>query len=411
MQFLNRPVIALFGSFMIVIAIGETRNGVTAVPLPSGTEAGMYSLANAGPDGAVLSWLEPSSRGKAFRFSSYRSGRWSAPRTIAEGNDFFSNWADHPSIAAMSDGTLLAQWPVVNRGKVAAGSYNNSIRIAVSRDQGGTWKEVFADGKDNVHSYSGFVSLLPGRAGFSAVYLTPPRPISHDPKDHTMTLSHVSVDAAGKASGPQLIDSDTCSCCPTAFAATSDGPIAAYRDHEPGEIRDISIVRFVQGKWTLPKPVQRDGWKINGCPTNGPELAAEGRHVAVAWFTAAGDVPRMKVAFSSDAGASFGPPTVVDGGQPVGRGALVMLPDRSAAVAWLEGSGSWRTSAVSGGTGELRVRRVTSHGQAGTMIAVGPASSGRATGMPQMIRLERSLLVVWRGEQGLVAHLVPLSIL
>jgi hypothetical protein len=236
---------------------------------------------------------------------------------------------------------------------------------------------VFADGKDNIHSYSGFVSLLPGRSAFSAVYLTPPRPISHDPADHTMTLSHVSVDAAGKASGPRVIDADVCSCCPTAFANTSDGPIAAYRDHEAGEIRDIAIVRLVKNQWTAPRPVHRDGWTINGCPTNCPELSADGRQVAAAWFTAAGNVPRMKVAFSSDAGASFGTPIVVDGGQPVGRGALVLLPDRSAAVAWLEAAGNRRTSPAGGGTGQLQVRRVTSRGEAGRTIAVGPASAGR----------------------------------
>jgi hypothetical protein len=370
----------------------------------------MYSLANT-PDGAVLSWLEPSSRGRALRFSYYSAGRWTAPRTIAEGNDLFSNWADHPSIASLSDGTLVAQWPVVNPGKPAAGSYNNSIRVAVSRNRGASWTEVFADGKDNIHSYSGFVSLLPVRSAFGAVYLTPPRPISHDPADHTMTLSHVAIDAAGKASGPTVIDGDTCSCCPTAFANTSDGPIAAYRDHEEGEIRDISIVRFVKGQWTSPRPVHRDGWKINGCPTNGPELAADGRRVVAAWFTAAGDVPRMKVAFSSDAGASFGTPTAIDDGQPVGRGALVMLPDGAAAVAWLEASGNWRTSATTSGAGHLRVRRVTATGEAGATVAVGPATSGRSTGMPQMIRLGNSLMLVWRAEQGLSAALVPLSAL
>ncbi len=303
----------------------------------------------------------------------------------------------------MSDGTLVAQWPVINPAKPMPGTYNNSIRVVVSRDQGATWKEVFADGTDNIHSYSGFVSLLPGRTGFSAVYLTPPRPVSHDPADHTMTLSHVSVDAAGEATGPQVIDGDTCSCCPTAFATTSDGPVAAYRDHEPGEIRDISIVRFVHGKWTPPKPVHRDGWKINGCPTNGPELAADGRTLAAAWFTAAGDVPRMKVAFSSDAGASFGTPIAVDGGRSVGRGALVMLPDRSVAVAWLEGLGT--------GGGQLRLRRVTSDGRAGSVVTVGAASPGRTTGMAQMVRVDGSLLVVWRGERGLSAAQVPLSLL
>lgn len=394
--------ILIAGATAGVFSQGVSERIVT-VKVPARPDAGMYSL-TAGPTGtAYLSWLEPATSGLALRFASLERGAWSAPRTIVEGRDLFSNWADHPSLEAMANGSLVAQWPVVNPGKTVPGTYNNSIRIAVSRDRGATWTEALADGKDNVHSYSGFVSLLPGRTAFDAVYLTPPRPISHDPADHRMTLSTASVDASGKASGPHVLDPDTCSCCPTAIAMTSEGPIAAYRDHEPGEIRDIAIVRLLQGKWTAPRPVHRDGWKINGCPTNGPELSANGRDVAAAWFTAAGDVPRMKVAFSSDAGGSFATPTVVDDGGPVGRGALVMLPDRAVAVAWLEATGN--------GAGEVRLRRVTPTGQPGKTITVGAASPGRTTGMMQMIRLDTALLLAWRGEQTLVTALVPLSLL
>lgn len=376
---------------------------VTAIDVPGGGEAGMYSLA-AGADGkAYLSWLDASDTNRALRFSVLDGGQWSASRTIVEGAHVFSNWADHPSIAAMDDGTLVAQWPVINAGKPTPGSYNNSIRVAVSRDEGATWTEVFADGLDNVHSYSGFMTLLPGARGFSAIYLTPPRPISHDPADHVMTLSHMTVDAGGRSSGPTVVDEDTCSCCPTAFASTADGPIAVYRDHEPGEIRDIAVVRLVEGQWTTPRPVHRDGWRLNGCPTNGPDVAADGRDVAVAWFTAAGDAPRMQVAFSRDAGATFDRPAVVDGGNPIGRAALVMLPDRSAVVAWLDGQ--------SGGAAALRLRRVTAAGRLGPVVTAGAAPSGRAVGMPQMVRLGDSLLLVWRGQSGLQAARVPVSLL
>ena len=157
-----------------------------ATPLlpPAGTDAGMYSLASDGKGGALLSWLEPSGKGLALKFSSLERGQWSAPKTIVEGRHLFSNWADHPSIAAQPDGTFVAQWPVINDGPQPPGSYNNSMRIAISSDKGTTWKEVFADGLDNTHSYTGFVSLLTARSGARAVYLSPPRPISHDAADH-----------------------------------------------------------------------------------------------------------------------------------------------------------------------------------------------------------------------------------
>lgn len=365
----------------------------------------MYSLANVGDQSAVLSWLEPSERGRALRFSLLTNGRWSDARTVVEGEDLFSNWADHPSIVGAADGRLIAQWPVINPGVSPPGSYNNSIRIAVSRDKGATWQEQFADGKDNVHLYTGFVSLLPGADGFRAVYLTPPRPISTDPANHVMTLTYAAVTGAGKAAGPVVLDADTCSCCPTAFAETSAGPIAAYRDHQAGEIRDISIVRLVDGRWTAPRPVHRDGWTIHGCPTNGPELAAQRDRVAVAWFTAAEGIPRMKAAFSRDAGASFGTPIVIAENSPIGRGAMVMLPDQSVAVAWIDSVGDG-----GGGKGELRLRRVSADGASGPPLTVGPASPGRTTGMPHMVRIGSDLLIAWRGER-LTTVTVPIAAL
>lgn len=351
----------------------------------------MYSLAPAGAGSALLSWLEPSPAGLALRFSSFVNGAWSKPSTIVEGRHIFSNWADHPSVARRSDGVLLAQWPVINPGPQPPGSYNNSMRIAMSKDSGRTWKDAFADGLDNTHSYTGFVTLLAAPGDTRAVYLSPPRPISHDQADHGMTLSHVAFDGAGGPSVHGVVDGDTCSCCPTTIAMTAAGAVAAYRDHEPGEIRDIAVVRFVNGAWTAPRPVHRDGWVINGCPTNGPSLGAVGAKVAVSWFTGAGNVPAMKVAFSSDSGATFGPPTLLDGPQSVGRPATLMLADGSAVVAWLASTG--------GGNGELRVRRVSAAGKAGRTVVAGAASPGRLSGMPQIVQVDDSLMVAWRGER------------
>jgi hypothetical protein len=365
----------------------------TAAPLsvPAGAEASMYSLASEGSSGALLSWLEPSRAGLALRFSSLQRGQWGPALTIVEGRNLFSNWADHPSIAAQPDGTLVAQWPVINDGPQPPGSYNNSMRIAMSRDRGKTWKQVFADGLDNTHSYTGFVSLLPTSAGVRAVYLSPPRPISHDPMDHRMTLSHVAVDGTGAHVSNGVVDGDTCSCCPTAIGMTAAGPIAAYRDHELGEIRDIAVVRHVNGAWTPPRPVHRDGWKINGCPTNGPAIGTSGSRVAVAWFTAANDTAKLKVAFSSDSGATFAAPLELDGPQATGRPAALMLDDGSAVVAWLASLGK--------GKGELRVRRVSPGGLDGPIVVAGPASPGRLSGMPQIVQVKDSLIVAWRGDR------------
>lgn len=364
----------------------------TPIEVPAGPDAGIYSLAPGWPGGApaYLSWLEPLGDRRILRVSAWTRDGWGTPATIAEGRQLFSNWADHPSVAAGPGGMLVAQWPVINPGPQPPGSYNNSMRIARSLDRGTSWRESFADGLDNTHSYTGFVSLLPMSSGVRAVYLSPPRPISHDPLDHRMTLSHVALDAEGGVVTSGVIDPDTCSCCPTALADTAAGPIAAYRDHEPGDIRDIAIVRLRDGAWTSPAPVHRDGWVLNGCPTNGPAIGARGERVAVAWFTAANDTPRMYVAFSTDSGATFGRPVQIDGSGAVGRPAALMLADGTAVVAWLASTGN--------GRGELRVRRVSGDGTAGPIAVAGSAPPGRTSGMPQIVQLDTRLLVAWRDD-------------
>jgi hypothetical protein len=144
--------------------------------------------------------------------------------------------------------------------------------------------------------------------------------------------------------------------------------------------------------------VHRDGWVIAGCPTNGPAVAASGSLVAVSWFTAAGNQPQVKIAFSTDGGATFAAPIRVDAGNPVGW-PDVLIDDGRALVTWLERTGE--------GTGDLRLREVTQAGAAPAALTVASASSGRATGIPTMARAGDHLIVAWRQGQVRTAR-VPL---
>src|SRR5687768_13638832 len=50
------------------------------------------------PAGVILSWLEQKGRTSILRFSERKgSTAWSAPQTIASGDDWFVSWADVPS--------------------------------------------------------------------------------------------------------------------------------------------------------------------------------------------------------------------------------------------------------------------------------------------------------------------------
>ena len=365
---------------------------VQVLPTPAGADSGMYALTTAADGRTYLVWIEPvPAGGHALKFSRLEGQTWQPAVAIAQGANWFVNWADHPSLTAAPDGRLYVHW-LVNTGK-KAGSYGYGIRVATSSDRGATWATAFEEGFANVSDYAGFLSFLPTSRGVDAVYLTPLHPDDGTTEEHahikTVGIARFGLD--GKELARQVVDSDACSCCSTDMAETASGPIAVYRDHEAGEIRDISIVRRVNDTWTAPAPVHRDGWKIAGCPTNGPAVAARGREVAVAWFTAAGDRPQVKIAFSSDAGATFSAPVQVDDGTPQGWPDVVLLDDGRALVSWLE-----KTTT---GVGDVRLRAVTRAGRQAA-LTVATASSGRATGIPMMARVGSDVVVAWR--QGTV---------
>lgn len=395
----------------IVTARGETPASQTlpaasSIESPAGAGSLAYGLTAGANGGTYLIWLEPVADGAhALKFSSLEGSTWAAAREIARGSDWFVNWADHPSIAVAADGSMFAHW-LVHTGR-KTGSYGYGIRVARSTDRGATWPTIFEDGMENVADYAGFMTFGFEPEGARAVYLSPVAPdtggAGHEHgAEPTKTLAAVHFDSSGRPIARQVIDGDVCSCCPTDVAATDEGLVAVYRDHRPGEIRDISIARLEPRGWTGPTRVHEDGWKIAGCPTNGPAVDARGQTVAVTWFTAAQDTPRVKLAFSSDGGRSFGSPVTVDDGRPVGWPAIVLLDDGSAAVSWLER----RTE----GKGEVLVRRVGTDGKAGTPVVVAPALSGRATGMPRMVRAGDRLLVAWRTDRVLTAA-VPIAAL
>ena len=134
-----------------------------------------------------------------------------------------------------------------------------------------------------------------------------------------------------------------------------------------------------------------DDWEILGCPVNGPALAASGDDVALVWFTAAGGTPRVQVAFSTDAGASFGAPYRLDEGRPLGRVAIAMLDDGTALVAWLE------TRAA---TTQILYQHVGPDGPLSQPAALVVTSSARASGYPRLALSNSGVVAAWTEPGG-----------
>jgi hypothetical protein len=339
----------------------------------------------------ILSWVEKIAEKRyALRAAVRNTNGWSEVYTAAQGENWFVNWADFPSVIALDDGSLVAHWLV----KSGSATYAYNVNIARSSDGGKTWSEPVVPHLDNTQTEHGFVSLIPltgGRVG--AIWLDGRNmknmKDNHDenkPSSASMTLRYAAIDASGKISDDAQLDDRVCECCQTSAALTSDGVIAVYRDRSQTEIRDIFSVRQSNGTWASPQAVHADNWQINGCPVNGPSIAADGRHIAVAWFTGANDAPRVKVAFSNDAGATFGRPIEVEEANAVGRVDTLLLPDGSALVCWMSGTVE---------SGDIKVRRIRPDGTLGPASIIAKTDISRSSGFPRMARLGTEVHFAW----------------
>jgi hypothetical protein len=337
--------------------------------------------------GAVLSWLETVASETTFKFSQRTPDGWSAPRTIVSGDNFFANWADVPSVIRLADGSLVAHW-LQQSGK---DTYAYDVRLSRSTDEGLTWSPSFTPHHDGTKNEHGFASLFqaPG-AGLGLVWLDgramKPPAAGDDEGTGDMSLRSALFDRDLKPLAEDAIDLRVCECCPTAAAVTADGPIVAFRNRSPEEVRDIYVSRLVGAKWSEPAAVHSDGWQLNGCPVNGPALSARGRDVAIAWFTAPNDEGHTFVAFSQDAGKTFGAPVRVDEAGSLGRVDLELLPDGSAVVSWIELADKRAT---------FSIRRVERSGQRSAAIAVAPLGANRSSGYPRMAREVDELIFAW----------------
>jgi len=364
---------------------------VTAVDNPA-LPGSRYPRVATGPGGeVVMSWLAPAGEAAhELQYSRWQDGAFDLPAVVAKGDDWFVNWADFPAVVPGPDGLLAAHWLRKLPGHV----YAYEVRISVSGDRGRNWSAAVTPHDDGTATEHGFVSLLPHDGGMLAAWLDG----RHTSGDHdhgtaesgAMTLRTLQYARDGSAAGPGVeLDARVCDCCQTGAATTADGPVVVYRDRGSDEVRDISIVRWTPGGWSAPVRVHADGWHMPACPVNGPAVDARDRQVVVAWFTAP-DRPRVRLAFSRDGGASFGPALEVASGTPIGRVDVVLLPDGRAAIAWLD-----RDAA---GGARVLVQPWTPEGPAGPAQVVAAASGARSTGFPQLAVAGNRLLFAWTGD-------------
>ena len=345
-----------------------------------------------------LSWIEKIGKESKLKFSSLVNDQWTEPSVIAAGNNWFVNWADYPVLVADGNNNMIAHY----LEKSAAGKFTYDVKYLTSSDNGKTWsnsKILHDDGKQAEH---GFVSMLPFGEKYFVSWLDGRNAAmvegaGHEGHHGEMTLRGALLDKTGIKTKEWELDGRICDCCQTSIAITSNGPVVVYRDRSTEEIRDMSIVRFINGEWTEPKTIFADQWKIAGCPVNGPRADAIGNHLAIAWFSMLGSKAQVKVIFSEDGGATFKEPIQVDEGKPIGRVDIVMLDEKTAMISWMEGS-------------TIKALKINADGTKGKSIIIAESSDSRASGFPQMTRSGKRLIFAWTDDKEKTIKVASLAL-
>ncbi len=376
---------------------------VSTMESPAPERSAEPHLTVTGNGRVLMSWLAPVSipaatagqkpaTGSALQFSELTGDRWSAPRTIVEGSRLLANWADFPTLFVTRNGVMAAHW-LERRGQTRT-AYD--VKLRTSRDGGRTWTSEVSPHRDGTETEHGFVSFFetPGKGhGLGMVWLDGRQMAGHGAHGAgggPMTLRSTLISAQGAAGAETVVDDRVCDCCQTAAATTDTAVLVAYRDRSEKEIRDIYVSRFENGKWSPGTPVYADNWEINGCPVNGPAIAANRQAVAIAWLAAKDNAPKTQLAFSKDGGRTFGPPVRIDSGTTLGRVGLSLLADGRALVSWIDNQGA---------SAKFTVRDVSPDGTMGAPVTVSPISGERTSGFPQVVVSGRRVVFAWTNAQ------------
>ena len=368
---------------------------VSIVPLrsPARPDSAQPQLSSSAR-GQLLSWVERDGQKATLRFAERTASGWSAARNVASGTDWFVNWADVPSVIRLGSGELAAHW----LQKSGSDTYAYDVRLSFSKDDGKTWSPSLTPHSDGTKTEHGFASLfqMPG-AGLGLAWLdgramkSGAGHDSHGGGGGVMSVRFAAFDRSWKQTSEMPVDLRVCECCPTTAAVTSEGPIVAYRNRTEDEVRDIFVSRLEKGKWTEPQAVHADGWKIAACPVNGPMLSARGRDVVIAWFTGQADQPRTFVAFSKDAGRTFGSPIRLDDAGAVGGVDIELMPDGAAIASWIESVDQ---------RAQFRIRRIEPSGAKSAAITVAGLAGGRSSGYPRIAADANEVVFAWTDTSG-----------
>jgi len=332
-----------------------------------------------------LTWISSDEDMNAsLNFRQFKNEGWTNPLRLADGSDWFVNWADFPTHAISGDKVLSSYLK-----KSASGTYTYDVFLSLHKLSGEKVKEDFILNTDGFKAEHGFVSITSNNSeGFLITWLDGRNTVENneDGNHKPMTIRFAEITNDGDILNETELDSSVCDCCQTSMTYTNRGPLVVYRDRTEEEVRDIYVTRKIDKVWENPISVHDDGWVIYGCPVNGPKVVSSSNNIAVSWFTVSNGIPKVNLSFSESYGSSFGNPITINDFNAIGRVDTAFLNEKEVVVSYMEGDDD--------GT-YLRIKKVAIDGTVSKPVTISKIDGGRGTGVPQLEVLEDEIFIVW----------------
>jgi len=214
--------------------------------------------------------------------------RQESPAVVTRGNEVFITWSlTHPK--------LTPDKP-----------FSSELRLSRSSDGGRSFAPstlVNDDGQVINHTFDAMQVAPDG--GVHVAWID-----GREGKKEPGTFVAKSTDQGHTFSQNRKVDENTCVCCRTALATSTEGIVyLAWRKILDGNVREIVVSRSTDGGMTFSSPaiVGNDRWVYPACPHRPASLGVD-RHgrLYVVWYTEGDDeTPSIYLAYSDDQGRTF----------------------------------------------------------------------------------------------------------
>lgn len=197
-----------------------------------------------------------------------------------------------------------------------------------------------------------------------------------------------------------------CPCCRPSVAIAANGNVyVAYRHVFGDNERDIAVATSTDHGEHFAPPVRiaNDRWKLFGCPESGPVAATQGNKLVVAWYTAAGRHPGIRLTASRDAGRTFSRElSVSDGIANANHPYLSATDDGTLAIAF-----SGRPASQSGSWDAIQpfALRIDNRGRVSAPTAI-PADTTGERYPTLTLAPDGDVYAIWSGNDGTPASLI-----